>query len=97
MRQIILICFLLVIMIFSGCTDRHSNVAEITESKAEEMILEEYACPHGTVEIVSVESKSDKYIIEWEIDPIKEGKDSIDKQTGKMKTIESSHGTCRWK
>lgn len=97
MRHITILCFLLLIMIISGCTDSHSHAAEITENKAEEMILEEHACPHGTVEIVSVVSTPDKYIVEWEIDPIKEGKDSINKQTGKMKMIESSHGACSWK
>lgn len=37
-------------------------------------------------------SKSNKYIIHWEIDPIEEGTDSINKKTGKIKMIKSSRG-----
>ena len=48
------------------------------------------------VEIKSIFSEDEKYIIEWEIEPIKQGKDSVHMKTGEIKAIESSHGTCRW-
>lgn len=91
------ICFLLCLMILAGCNSASSNVLHITEDKAREMIRERHATRHGTVDIISVEHKPDKYIIQWEVDPIREGKDSVNKTSGEVKVIESSRGSCSWK
>ena len=92
------ICFLLLcLMILAGCNSASSNVIDITEDKAREMICERHATRHGTVYIISVEHKPDKYIIKWEIASIREGKDSINKESGEVKVFESSRGSCSWK
>lgn len=98
MKKIPLILFLLFfIIVITGCNSISSNDQKITEEKAKQMVLDKHSRECAELEFISVISKSNKYIIQWEIDPLEEGKDSINKETGKMKMIESSRGTCRWK
>lgn len=94
MRKIGLI-FLSLIFILTACT--HSTNKEITEEEAKEIVINCHAGDVGDIDIVSVVTESDKYIVKWENEPLEEGVDSINKKTGDLKTIESSHGSCEWK
>jgi hypothetical protein len=98
LKKVTTIFFLLFIIILTGCNSVNSNDQKVTEEKAKQIIIDERsrACC-GDVEIISVMSKFNKYIIQWEIDPIEEGTDSINKKTGKIKMIKSSRGSCKWK
>lgn len=99
MKNIAIIFSLLVIMMLTGCNSVYSIDQKITEEKAKQTIIDERSrecC--GDAEILSVTSKSNKYIIQWEIASIEEeGTDSINKETGKIKMIELSRGFCEWK
>lgn len=97
MRKITLMCFLLLsIGVSSGCIESDATNAEITEEEAKQIVLKEHKRDDNELEFTSVESEEDKYIIQWEIEPIQKGKDSVDKKTGDLKEIESSTGPCKW-
>lgn len=87
---------LLLFILLSGCNTLENK--ELTEQEAKQLVIKTHSRhPHAEIEVLSVTSKSDKYIIEWEIDPIEAGMDSVNKATGKLKVIESSRGSCKWK
>lgn len=94
MRKI-LIMFLSSFFILSACSN--STNIEITEEEAKEIVINCHSSDIGEIDIVSVVTKPNKFIIIWENEPLEEGVDSINKKTGKLKTIESSHGSCEWK
>ncbi len=93
MKQTIISVFLMCSILVIGC----SSDQPVTENQAKQLVVDEHDRSGGTVDIVSISTEEDKYIIAWEIDPISEGKDSVDKETGQLKMIESSHGTCQWR
>lgn len=95
-RNAIILCMLFIIVL-SGCTNTQSNAEVLSEAEARQMIKDEHVSNHGDVEIVSVCEQSDKYVIKWRIQSIAFGKDSIIKDTGKIKMVESSRGSCSWK
>ncbi|WP_029268251.1 lipoprotein [Virgibacillus alimentarius] len=99
MKKITVIYFLLFLIILTGCNSIKSNDQNITEEKAKQIVIDERSrecC--GDAEIITIISKTNKYIIQWEIDSLKEeGTDSIHKKTGKIKAIESTRGTCKIK
>lgn len=90
---------LLATIVLASCNSPYINDGKITEEEAKQIIIDEQSkecC--GDAEIISIDSKSETYIIEWEISSIYErGIDSVDKNNGKIKTIESSRGACQWK
>lgn len=91
-----MIFFLLCMLMLVGCNSTNENDVQITEEEAMKMVEEAHARDDKDIEILSVSSESDKFIIQWEIEPIQEGKDSVDRETGEIKAIESSTGTCKW-
>lgn len=97
MKNITIISILLSIFILTGCNDNNSINQKITEEKAIQIVLDQHIREDSDIEILSVVCKSNKYIIEWENDPIEEGKDSVNKETGELKMVESSRGTCQWR
>jgi hypothetical protein len=99
LKEITFISFLLFPIILIGCNSVESNDQNITVDEAKQIVIDERsrACC-GDAKITDIISKSDIYVIQWEIESIEEfGKDSIHKQTGKIKAIESSRGTCKIK
>lgn len=99
MKKITIISFFLFLIILIGCNSVKSNDQKITVEEAKQIVIDERTrecC--GDAEIIDITSNPDKYIIQWEIESIDEaGTDSIHKQTGKMKAIESTRGTCKIK
>lgn len=97
MRILVTIFFMILFMTCIGCDK--SSVEEITEADAKQIIIDERSrecC--GEAEIISVVSKSDKYVIRWEIESIYEkGTDSVNKKTGELKSIELNRGACQIK
>jgi hypothetical protein len=87
MKKIAIICVSMLSLILSGC---NSIVSKITEEQAKSIVVEHHTKHIGEVEIVSVNTKFNKYIIEWENkENCEKGTDSVNKQ-GEIKTIESS-------
>jgi len=94
----IVILFPLLIIILTGCNNANSNDLKLTEEKAKQIVIAERSRECCNLEIVSITSKPNKYVVEWEIASIEEkGKDSIHKKTGEIKMIDLSLGTCQWK
>lgn len=88
-----------IIVLLFGCRSIDYSDEEITEEKAKQIIIDERSreCCEDA-EVLSVTSKSNTYVVYWEIPSIDEkGKDSINKKNGEIKTIESSRGSCKWK
>ena len=92
MKKIVLVVFVSGMISLYGCTIDEL----ITEEEAKQMVLDHHQRRAGVVEIKSIFLKGDKYIVEWEIEPIEKGIDSVHQETGELKMIESSHGTCKW-
>lgn len=99
LKKVTIVLSLLFLMIFTGCNNIDSNDQKITKEEASQIVINERSrdcCDDA--EILSITSEPDKYIINWEIESINEsGKDSIHKQTGRLKLIESSRGACKLK
>jgi len=90
MNKMIMVCLFLVV-ILSGCMNMNSNVAEISEAEAKQIVLGSHTQDIGEVEIISVTTKSNKYIIEWENkENCENGTDSISMKSGEIKMIEAS-------
>ncbi len=64
-RKLLLILTITTISIISlaGCTQTED---EVSKEEAQELVVEEHSRNFGNVEIISVETKTDKYIIKWE-------------------------------
>jgi PBP1b-binding outer membrane lipoprotein LpoB len=78
---------LLLSLILSGCNNIESK---ISEEQAKQIVLEHYTKEIGEVEIISVTTKFNKYIIEWENkENCEKGTDSVNKN-GELKMIEAS-------
>ncbi len=73
-------------IILNGC----SIESKITEEQAKAIVIDYHTKQIGNVEIISVTTKFNKYIIEWENkENCEEGTDSVD-SSGEIKSIESS-------
>jgi uncharacterized protein YcfL len=78
---------LLLSLILSGCNNIESK---ISEEQAKQIVLEHHTKEIGEVEIISVTTKFNKYIIEWENkENCEKGTDSVNKN-GELKMIEAS-------
>jgi hypothetical protein len=86
-------------IILIGCNSVESNNQNITVDEAKQIDIDERSIECcGDAKITDIISKSDIYVIQWEIESIEEsGKDSIHRKTGKIKAMESSRGTCKFK
>src|SRR5690625_483550 len=93
----LIVMFLISIFVVSGCHGTSANKSKLTEEEAKQIVMDEHQRDVGEVEIISVITKDDKFIIEWKNDPIEEGIDSINAKTGKLKSIESTRGYCEWR
>lgn len=80
-----IILFFLVLFIFVGCT----NISEsVSEKEAKQLVIENHTKDIGTPEIISIEIKSNNYIVEWENKGNKEwGIDKVTKD-GEVKMVE---------
>src|SRR5699024_6080341 len=99
LKKVTIVLSLLFLMIFTGCNNIDSNDQKITKEEATQIAIDQRlrdCCDDP--EILYITSETNKYIINWEIESINEsGKDSIHKQTGRLKLIESSRGSCKLK
>lgn len=90
---------LLAMLMLVGCQNNQFAGEELTKEEAKQIIIAEHSkecC--GEAEILSIDSTDETYVIEWQISSIYEfGTDSVNKKTGKLKTIQSSRGACEWK
>lgn len=77
---------LMTMVLLSGCNIE----SKITEEQAKSIVIDFHTKQIGVVEIISVTTKFNKYIIEWENkENCKQGTDSVN-SSGKIKNIESS-------
>ena len=73
-------------MSLAGCTQIED---EISKEEAQELVIEEHSGNIGDVEIVTIEIKNNKYIVEWENkENLEKGIDEVDKK-GNVKMIEA--------
>lgn len=74
------------IMLLVGCTQIED---EISKEEAQKLVVEEHSGNIGNVEIMSIEIKNNKYIVEWENKKnLEKGIDEVDKK-GNVKMIEA--------
>ena len=89
MRKKLILFFVITtisIMSLAGCTQIED---EISTEEAQELVIEEYSGNIGDVEIVTIEIKNNKYIVEWENkENLEKGIDEVDKK-GNVKMIEA--------
>ena len=97
MKKVITILLFSFLVILSSCGQENPANKSVTEEEAKEIVIDCHSGDVGEINIVSVVTKKDVYVVKWENEPLKEGVDSVDKKTGKLKMIESSHGSCEWK
>lgn len=77
----------LLFFILSGC---NSSNTKITEEQAKAIVIEHHTNQIGKVEIVSVTTKFNKYIIEWENkENCEEGTDTVNKK-GEVTMVDAS-------
>src|SRR5699024_12757331 len=99
MKKITVIYFLLFLIILTGCNSIKSNDQNITEEKAKQIVIDERSrecC--GDAEIITIITKTNKYIIQWKIDSLKEEEtDRIDKKISKIKAIKTNLDKCKIK
>lgn len=87
MKKIAILLLLLWSFILSGC---NSIDSKITTEQAKSIVVAHHTKHIGEVEIISVTTKFNKYIIEWENKGnCKKGIDSVNKK-GEIKMIEAS-------
>lgn len=87
MKKTVVILVLLMSFVLSGC---NSIESKITEKQAKSLVLEHHTKHIGEVEIISITTKLNKYIIQWENKGNCEyGTDSVNKK-GEIKMIEAS-------
>jgi hypothetical protein len=86
MKKIVIILVTMVSITLNGC-----NVeSKITEEQAKSIVIDYHTKQIGEVEILSVKTKFNKYIIEWENkENCEQGTDSVN-SSGEIKNIESS-------
>ena len=89
MRKKLILFFVITtisIMSLAGCTQIEE---EISKEEAQELVIEEHSGNIGDVEIVTIEIKNNKYIVEWENkENLEKGIDEVDKK-GNVKMIEA--------
>lgn len=89
MRKKLILIFVITtisIMSLAGCTQIED---EISKEEAQELVIEEHSGNIGDVEIVTIEIKNNKYIVEWENkENLEKGIDEVDKK-GNVKMIEA--------
>jgi hypothetical protein len=85
MKNIVITLITIVSILLSGC-----NIdSKITEEQAKSIVIDFHTKQIGEVEIISVTTKFNKYIIEWENkENCEQGTDSVN-SSGKIKNIES--------
>jgi protein involved in sex pheromone biosynthesis len=87
MRKTIVIFVLLLIFVLSSCNSLESR---ITEEQAKSIVVKHHTKHIGEVEVISVTTKFNKYIIQWKNKENCEiGTDSVNKK-GEIKMIEFS-------
>lgn len=87
MRKAIVIFVLLLTFLLSGC---NSIDSKITEEQAKSIVVKHHTKQIGEIDIISVTTKFNKYIIKWENKKNCEtGTDSVNKK-GEIKMIEAS-------
>ncbi len=81
MRKKLILIFVITtisIMSLAGCTQIED---EISKEEAQELVIEEHSGNIGDVEIVTIEIKNNKYIVEWENkENLEKGIDEVDKK-----------------
>jgi len=85
----VLIFFLMIMVLLVGCTDIEDV---ISKEEAKQLVIERRTTEntHGTVEIISVEIKSNSYYVEWENNENTEwGIDRVTKD-GEVKMMEAT-------
>ncbi|QGQ45331.1 hypothetical protein [Metabacillus sediminilitoris] len=86
MKKIVIILLTMVSILLNGCNIE----SKITEEQAKSIVKDYHNKLIGEVEIISVTTKFNKYIIEWENkENCEQGTDSVN-SSGKIKNIESS-------
>jgi type III secretory pathway lipoprotein EscJ len=87
MKKTAVIIVLLMTLILNGC---NSTESKITEKEAKSIVVKHHSKHIGKVKIISVTTKFNKYIIEWENqENCEKGIDSVNKK-GEIKMIEGS-------
>lgn len=83
MKRMIIACFLLFILIMTGCSN--FSTPEISEDEVKSIVLKEHTKHIGKVEIISVIHKGNKYLVKWENkENCENGTDYVHDQTGEI-------------
>jgi hypothetical protein len=86
--KIVTTMFILLIFIASGCS---SAELKISEEQAKSSVIDHQSGNIGKVEILSLELKSNNYLIEWKNEEnCENGIDSVDGENGAIKMIKAS-------
>jgi hypothetical protein len=83
MKRIVIACFLLFILIMTGCNNL--STPKISEDEARSTVLKEHTKHNGKVEIISVIHNGKEYVVEWENkENCENGTDYVHDQTGEI-------------
>ncbi|MGD7044645.1 hypothetical protein [Jeotgalibacillus proteolyticus] len=82
-RHTVLLFFLLMSMVLSGCNG--FSDPKISENEAKQIIIENRTVNIGKVEITSISREWNRYVIRWEnIDNCESGTDYVHTQSGEL-------------